>query len=257
MTQQDIDPNLVIVNGYTIKSVKLQSRDDASQILVETDMGPKPFEQVSPLFMSINEKLDEAFVEVYAPVAYKNPPERDKIKNSIKEPIARILRDCSKEGGKNNPSETEITARDFLLLAYEAFGGKFDGKTILQKRLFFLSVIVAGDDLGYKPHYYGPYSSQVTEANSDLKSLGLVEEAVTKYGTDNRGFEVMRSDFKLTKAGQGIPNRKKFCVSRDLEENPKGIRTHKRSRAIELYGTVGSGEAFFSFSAAERLGQIG
>jgi len=94
----------------------------------------------------------------------------------------------------------EISVQDFILLAYKAFGGKMKGKTLLQKRAYFLSVMV-GEDLGYSAHYYGPYSEDVATGNAELKSLGLVREEVASYGVDDRGFERSRFDYDLSDFG--------------------------------------------------------
>jgi len=49
--------------------------------------------------------------------------------------------------------------RDVLVLAYKAFEGDMRGKTLLQKRVYFLSVML-GIEMGYEAHYYGPYSEK-------------------------------------------------------------------------------------------------
>ena len=53
--------------------------------------------------------------------------------------------------------------------------GKFSGKTLLQKTIFFLNELL---ELGisFKPHYYGPYSSDVASSIADLTALGFLEE---------------------------------------------------------------------------------
>ncbi|MBW2150537.1 MAG: HD domain-containing protein [Deltaproteobacteria bacterium] len=78
------DSHFLIIYSYTIKSVRAQSRNDEAAILV--DRGPKgisTFEEESALFNSINERLSEAFVELYAPVSYDTPVDRDKIKTTL------------------------------------------------------------------------------------------------------------------------------------------------------------------------------
>lgn len=85
----------------------------------------------------------------------------------------------------------DYTVRDFVLLGYKALGGSIRGKTMLQKRMYFLSVFLDAD-LGYGPHYYGPYSSAVAAANLDLKSLGFLDESSAGWGVDHRGFEIAR-----------------------------------------------------------------
>ena len=68
-------------------------------------------------------------------------------------------------------NETEV--RDVLALAYRAFDGTMRGKTLLQKRLYFVSVIL-GVDLGYEPHYYGPYSEEVATANTEFENRSAI-----------------------------------------------------------------------------------
>jgi len=98
---------------------------------------------------------------------------------------------------------TDISVQDFVLLAYKAFDCEMRGKTLLQKRVYFLSLMV-GEDLGYGAHFYGPYSEEVATGNSELKSIGAVEEHVNSYGFDDRGFERALHEFKLTTFGQRV-----------------------------------------------------
>jgi HD superfamily phosphohydrolase len=85
------DPSrFVILHAYTLKSVKEESRNDEASILINPTH-PVPFEQASALFESIDDKLSEAFVEVYAPVAYQTPAERRALLGKLSGPITRIL----------------------------------------------------------------------------------------------------------------------------------------------------------------------
>ena len=101
----------------------------------------------------------------------------------------------------------ENLIRDVVLLAYKAFGGTIRGKTLLQKRVYFLSVFLRSD-LGYEAHYYGPYSEGVATANAEMKSLGFLSEAATGWGVDRRGFEMARYDYALTDAGARLAEKK-------------------------------------------------
>ncbi len=101
----------------------------------------------------------------------------------------------------------EQTTREIMLLAYKAFGGTIKGKTMLQKRIYFLSVFLRSD-LGYEAHYYGPYSEGVATANLEMRSLGYLSESVAGWGRDQRGFEMSRYDYTLTEAGARVADRK-------------------------------------------------
>jgi len=74
----NIDPRrLVVLHAYTRKSVREQSRNDEASILIaKQNSNPVPFEDESVLFKSIDERLSETLVEVYAPVRYDTPAER-------------------------------------------------------------------------------------------------------------------------------------------------------------------------------------
>lgn len=128
-----------------------------------------------------------------------------------------------------------MNTRDFLLLAYKAFGGEINGKTTLQKKVYFLGVML--DELQYlryKPHYYGPYSSSVAEANEDLKSIGYIEESVISGGSVNsQGFEITRYDFKLTEFGERTADKKS-------KKNPKEWK--KLIKAANIINNTGESD---------------
>jgi len=95
------DSHFLIIYSYSIKSVRAQSRNDEAAILV--DLGPKgisTFEEESTLFNSINERLSEAFVELYAPVSYDTPVDREKMKATLDKIIFENIVSFF-EGGKD------------------------------------------------------------------------------------------------------------------------------------------------------------
>jgi uncharacterized protein YwgA len=99
-----------------------------------------------------------------------------------------------------------MDANDFVLLALRAMGGEIRGKTKLQKTVYFLGLMTGHlDDLGYRAHFYGPYSEQVADAANRLKSVGFVDRSVAGIGAVDRfGFEVCRTDFALNDDGKQI-----------------------------------------------------
>jgi uncharacterized protein YwgA len=91
-----------------------------------------------------------------------------------------------------------------VLLVLDHSGGAISGKTLLQKRCFFLGELL-GKDLHYQAHYYGPYSVEVEEGLAKLKGLGFVQERSLGFGVaDNVGFEVRRYDYTLTDDGRTV-----------------------------------------------------
>src|SRR5260370_11693188 len=63
--------------------------------------------------------------------------------------------------------------------------------------------------LGYRPHFYGPYSDAVASAVNRLKSLGFITENTVGIGAiGSSGFEIARHDFRLTEEGKLIAQKK-------------------------------------------------
>lgn len=82
------------------------------------------------------------------------------------------------------------------------------GRTLLQKRAFFVTELI-GEDFGLKfdAHYYGPYSPTVEGTTTQLKNLGFLQESNTGFGILSEGFEVRRYDYSLTEDGQKLLER--------------------------------------------------
>ena len=96
-----------------------------------------------------------------------------------------------------------MNTRDFVAITLLATGGEIQGKTKLQKLLYFVGVLTNRlDELGYRAHFYGPYSVEVAYAVSQLKAIGALDQNVTDWGFDRSGFEVKRYDYRLTEAGR-------------------------------------------------------
>ncbi len=100
---------------------------------------------------------------------------------------------------------------DFVHMTIAAMGGEIRGRTKLQKTVYFLGVMTDSlKELGFRPHFYGPYSSEVADGIDQLKSLGFVDQNVaTAGGFDAAGFEVARYDYKLNDQGKVVVEQKK------------------------------------------------
>jgi uncharacterized protein YwgA len=99
---------------------------------------------------------------------------------------------------------------DFVHLSILAVGDEIKGRTKLQKTIYFLGVLTETlPKLGYRPHFYGPYSDAVAASVNRLKSLGfLTENTVGAGAVGSSGFEIARRDFKLTEEGKRIAQEK-------------------------------------------------
>lgn len=103
--------------------------------------------------------------------------------------------------------ERKLPVIEILLMSYKAFDGKIQGRTSLQKRIYFIGRRL--EDKGclnfhrfnYGPHYYGPFSGAVESANRDLVNISFVREYPYVI-TGRRGFDYHRYDYKLTEDGE-------------------------------------------------------
>lgn len=99
---------------------------------------------------------------------------------------------------------------DFVQLSFLAVGGTIRGKTKLQKTIYFLGIMTGElENLGYGPHFYGPYSPEVADAIGQLHTLGFLDRNTVQTGLKGAfGFEAARYDFTLTEAGKKIATAK-------------------------------------------------
>jgi hypothetical protein len=98
-----------------------------------------------------------------------------------------------------------LTALDFVMSLIAGFGGRIQGRTLLQKRAYFVAQLSGVPiDLGYDAHYYGPYSAIVDNSIVRLKSLGFLAEENVGFGVASKGFEIKRYDYRVTEDGKTI-----------------------------------------------------
>jgi len=98
----------------------------------------------------------------------------------------------------------KLSIKDCVLVLVSSCSGEISGKTLLQKRLFFVGELLGLKGLGYAAHYYGPYSQLVASATNQLVSLGFLEEQTIGFGADDLGFEKRRVDYHLTDDGREV-----------------------------------------------------
>ena len=85
------------------------------------------------------------------------------------------------------------------------------GRTTLQKKLYFLSVLNE-TDLGFRPHYYGPYSSEVAENLDILVSTGFLKEVTETFVSETSTIsrdrnifgEIRRHTYSMTPDGNTV-----------------------------------------------------
>ena len=147
-----------------------------------------------------------------------------------------------------------VSTRDIVLLAYKAFDGVMPGRTLLQKRLYFLSVLLQ-QDLGYDAHYYGPYSAEVANSNSELKSIEFLNENGTSWGMDERGFEKARYDYALSDLGKRVADRIALESPDIWNKIEKAADVLKHAGSNDYMALSMAAKAFYALE--KRLGKHG
>lgn len=97
---------------------------------------------------------------------------------------------------------------DVLLLVVKSEGKEgLCGRTLLQKKIYFLSVL-RNEPYGFSAHYYGPYSSYVAGNLESLVNCGFLNEKTEAFATasaDRNLFgEIRRHTYTLTNDGNEV-----------------------------------------------------
>ncbi len=113
-----------------------------------------------------------------------------------------------------------LSPRAVLLIALEAMGGQVLGRTLLQKRMYFVGELL-GEDLGFRSHFYGPYSSLVHSEAVQASTLGLLQES-SSTGSSVPG-ERGRVDYSLTEAGLDTAQRAAVMRADEAKQIRKAV----------------------------------
>jgi len=147
-----------------------------------------------------------------------------------------------------------MRAPDFVLCLLDASGGSIQGRTLLQKRAYFVSVLMGQDEpLGFTAHYYGPYSPMIDGAVTQLKSLGFVDEATIGFGSmGGEGFEVKRYDYRLTEDGRKITDVLKKSNQDDWQRICEILRVLERAGDPNYVELSFAAKTFFVLRAKKK-----
>lgn len=85
-----IDPAFVIAHAFDIKSVRTTAKNDEASIMIAGRPNPRPFDQESTLFKSIDDR-DDGFVEIYAPVTWNTPTDRGRLIENLRQPLREAI----------------------------------------------------------------------------------------------------------------------------------------------------------------------
>lgn len=103
-------------------------------------------------------------------------------------------------GTRMAPANMEVNA---LVLTIVEKAGQVPGRTSLQKLSYFANeILVAG--IGFRPHYYGPYSPEIAGVADVLVAANLLKEDLVNglYFRSGRNREWTRHTYSLTEDGK-------------------------------------------------------
>jgi uncharacterized protein YwgA len=154
---------------------------------------------------------------------------------------------------------------DLIFAAMQASGGRIEGRTRLQKLVFFLSEVL-GVEAGYRPHFYGPYSSPVSAAAESQASRGALREMVEEFpgvsGFAGNDDEYRRYVYSLTGDGRQALQWRRQRNPEEFDEAVKlanraiatGANYRVLSYAAKLYYVLRAAkqEASLTYASARR-----
>jgi uncharacterized protein YwgA len=98
-------------------------------------------------------------------------------------------------------AEEALTPREAVLLALDAAGGEVEGRTAMQKIMYFVSVALE-TDLGHRAHYYGPYSRPVELGLTQTALAEEVTETMERFPSWTAGPDIRKYTYELTDEGR-------------------------------------------------------
>ncbi len=144
---------------------------------------------------------------------------------------------------------------DFVHLSLYALGGEIRGKTKLQKTMYFLGLLTnTVNDLGYRPHFYGPYSADIAGAADRLRALGFATQSVASGGAvDQAGFEVARYDLRLSEEGKQVAQTKAAQNPEQWEKIQKAVEVFRKGSEQDYVKLAIAAKTYFMLDQAKEI----
>ena len=146
-----------------------------------------------------------------------------------------------------------------LLVVKEAGENGLQGRTLLQKKVYFLSELV-GIDLGFSAHYYGPYSGLVAGNLASLVNHGFLDEVTEVFDTTpprNRFGEKNRYTYFLTDDAEelwsDIENDPEFP---EWKEKLDCINAHKIAHDFDRLSIAAKVHYILNWRGESKIGEV-
>ena len=146
-----------------------------------------------------------------------------------------------------------------LLVVKEAGENGLQGRTLLQKKVYFLSELV-DIDLGFSAHYYGPYSGLVAGNLASLVNHGFLDEVTEVFETTpprNRFGEKNRYTYFLTDDAEelwsDIENDPEFP---EWKEKLDRINAHKIAHDFDRLSIAAKVHYILDWRGESKIGEV-
>ena len=127
-----------------------------------------------------------------------------------------------------------LSPTEAAVMVIDAAGGRIAGRTAIQKIIYFGTVRNAVTAT-YRPHYYGPYSADVSGALQTITSCHFVDEAMDtdENRKANETFEWKRYSYTLNDEGKKVTEFLKKTSQKDYDEIKKIVDICKKTAKLD------------------------
>ncbi|MFA4875868.1 MAG: hypothetical protein WC586_00515 [Methanoregula sp.] len=127
-----------------------------------------------------------------------------------------------------------LSPTEAAVMVIDAAGGRIAGRTAIQKIIYFGTVRNAVKAT-YRPHYYGPYSADISGALQTITSCHFVDEAMDTDDSRkvNETFEWKRYSYTLNDEGRKVTEFLKAGSPKDYEEIKKIVDICKKTAKLD------------------------
>lgn len=140
--------------------------------------------------------------------------------------------------------------------------GPIHGRTMLQKRMYFYSVL-SEQDFGFRPHYYGPYSSRVSAHLDGLVAAGVLTDTRRPTGGVTAFGEVVRHDYSL-KSSEAVEewreepeSERAISLFQQIADHPVARDANMLSAAAKVHLIVSSGGTMTIAKVEQKARDLG
>lgn len=146
-----------------------------------------------------------------------------------------------------------------LLVVKEAGKDGLQGRTLLQKKVYFLSELM-DVDLGFSAHYYGPYSGLIAGHLASLVNHGFLDEVTEVFETTpprNRFGERNRYTYFLTGEAEELwDDIKNDSEVKEWKEKLERINSHEIAHDFDRLSIAAKVHYILDWRGESKIGEV-